>query len=216
MNRYVAFAVGAAIGAGVGYVVAHLMIERYRSLEGESNVDFGNEPDDAVVTVVRYSGKPPHPVEYTEFYKQGPAAEKPDLAALAKRYNEEVMADTEAALFEPEEVDLNEESTNNNQTGPFQIKMEEYVANPWKHRKTTLTYYTQDDVVAANGRTPVPNHEDLIGAETLSLFDDSGTLYICNPRLECLYVVNRVDGLFYKERDIQTKRRKPPKDEESS
>jgi hypothetical protein len=220
MNKYIAMGAGAVIGGGIGFVVAHILVERFMNkpeegTEEESNETFDGETGEEEMALVDDEEPASHrlllkkhspEIDYTMYAKIDP---KPDLAKLAAKYNrgvvdekpelQNVFAEMQKQKEKPVEVDPNE---------PHVITMEDYADNQLEYSYTALRYHGGDDMLCSERGLPLTDPEKLLG-DALNHFDGERIIYVMNPRLKALYEVEYTDDPFYHtERDIRTKTRR--------
>jgi len=105
-------------------------------------------------------------------------------------------------------VEENEHSTrrplmeNSDTTAPYIITVEEFLdaSNADARASITLTYYTEDDVLADDKDIPIDNIDETIGTENLAHFgEDSGDgniVYVRNDHLDVDFEVIRHQGNY--------------------
>lgn len=209
MNKWVAMGIGAAVGGGVGYVVGYLIAERMNRQEEEAEGvwEEGQPEEETAEDDKDEEPSSPTPqrkerdivtgprriVDYNKLYE-----EKPDLAALAARYNgvdnepAKVMVST---VVKPE-VKIDPDA-------PRILTEEEFDATEAQedYRYLVLTYYAGDDVLVAPNSVPIMEPEKVVGPDALTAFgsdpdQDADTVYVINSRIGGIYEINRIDDFF--------------------
>jgi hypothetical protein len=222
MNKYIAMGAGALIGGGIGYVIAHILVERFmtkpeeQAEQEESNNDFVS-PDESEEAALTDDEEPAShrimlrkhspEIDYTKYANIDP---KPDLIKLAAKYNKGVVEgdvpethnifeDARIEKENPKPVDPNE---------PHVVTVDEYLENPNNYTYTALLYHGPDDILCTEKGLPLREPEKLLG-DSLNKFEGMTVVYVANPRLKALYEVDYIDEPFLaKERDVRTKTRR--------
>lgn len=86
---------------------------------------------------------------------------------------------------------------------PYVISFEEFQANEESHDQSTLTYYSEDDVLTESNDTPIDNTDYVVGDDNLQRFGhgskDRNVVYIRNERMGSDFEVVRSGGSYKKE-----------------
>lgn len=122
---------------------------------------------------------------------------RPDLAALAKKYNEGVVEETEPAgtvtLIADDEViaTIPVPSVDDIQI----ISAEDFNNNADDFETVDLTYYA-DEIMVGEDDNIIPSPEDIIGNDALVSFGmlsgDPDIVYVRNPKTRALYEIVRM------------------------
>jgi hypothetical protein len=229
MNTLTKQIIGAIIGAAAGLFVAQVVVDYIEYvnepleepedwLDGDEE-DF--EPGEEKKVMFKHDknakiGKVKKVTKnYTQYFSQ---QGRPDLAALAAKYNgEELEVPTTTqdeiggiarpleegefeypnSIDEEEfEIDPNEPSDEN---GPIVITMEEYAEDD-EHVKVTIHYYDVDDIVADEYDNPIDRPEKILGDDALVSFgemsNDEDVVYVRNNDKNAMYEVVRLNKAF--------------------
>lgn len=217
MNKLIAMGIGGLIGAGIGYVIANIIVEQMMP-EEEVNSDLIENEDAAgtwhqeemQIEELHSDKEKRKKTDYSKIFIPTDA-NKPELSKLAAKYNGGIVDEED----EPAEVDEllpdPEDTTEPDPDLPYLIKGDAWLQNHWKFRQVELIYYSGDDILTTDTGAPLNDPEGILGPDALTSFGEMGTVYVCNEKLESVYSVRRLEENFYKERDVRTKRRKPVK-----
>lgn len=219
MNNNLKVLLGAMIGAGVGYFVGQVIVEIIVIKQAESVLcDGGMEEleeleeltdDDADEnfnilernqTKLKKNNEKLHTKKnYTQYFKN---QNRPDLAALAAKYNGEEPEplsgneekDKEMVLEEIAEFTMIEDEAE--KTDPSIISMSEFANAGDEYECLTLNYY-DDDVVTDENDEPISKPEQILGEEALVSFgelsDDEDVVYVRNEKKKAMYEVVRTN-----------------------
>ena len=209
MNRNVALLAGATVGGAVGYFVAAIVADYIdeKELRDQAPVavlgDDEEQPTDD--DEESSSGKPPmgkkkqkpkrEKTNYTNYFL---SVDRPDLAALAKKYNEgEAEPHQDAVVAQMIAVD---EADTFNQPTPSKdaisiISQDDFNNNADDFEVVELTYYA-DDIMVGEDDNIIPGPEDIIGNDALVSFGmlsgDPDIVYVRNPKARALYEIVRM------------------------
>lgn len=209
MNRNVMLLVGATVGGAVGYFVSAVVADYIEEKEIRDQAPVavlkGDEEQPTDDDEESSSGKPSmkkkkqktkrEKINYSNYFL---SIDRPDLAALARKYNEgeaephqdevvaQMIADDEAYTF--------------NRPKPSEdaitiISQDEFNNNPDGFEVVDLTYYA-DDIVVGEDDNIIIGPEDIIGEEALVSFGilsgDPDIVYVRNPKARALYEIVRM------------------------
>lgn len=217
MNKLFVIGTGSLIGAGLGFVIAHVLVERFMADEFEENSDIIDEEeleelkeDWKPLDVKDMKKKKNKPVDYTKKFVPSDT-DKGDLAKLAAKYNQGVMDDVTNDVDNDSLLVGNLSPAIVKTDQPYLIAHEDYLRNDFNFSANALTYYSKDDVLVTDKGVPLSDVDKIVGPDALTSFENDEPVYVCNEQLRALYMIECIDEQFYKERDIRTKRRKPVK-----
>lgn len=209
MNRNVALLAGATVGGAVGYFVAAVVADYIDEkeirdqapvavLEGdeEQPTDDDEESSSGKPSMGKKKQKPKR--EKTNYSNYFLSINRPDLAALAKKYNE---GDTEphqdavvAQMIAVDEADTFDQPKPSADAITI-ISQDEFNNNPDDFEVVELTYYA-DDIVIGEDDNVIIGPEDIIGEEALNSFGmlsgDPDIVYVRNPKARALYEIVRM------------------------
>lgn len=210
MNNNLKILLGALVGAGAGYFVGGVIVEIINIKQSpEYNEDYhdsdeypqyeeeDNEGEPEVMN--KNALKTKRVKNYTQYFKN---QNRPDLAALAAKYNGEEPEplsgdeekDKEMVLEEIAEFATIEDEAK--QTDPSIISMSEFANAGDEYECLTLNYY-DDDVVTDENDEPISRPEQILGEEALVSFgelsDDEDVVYVRNEKKKAMYEVVRTN-----------------------
>lgn len=242
MNLITKQILGALIGGAIGNFVSGVVIEIIRIKESPEATEPYEHSDeypegDSEIEVEKTllakrpekMKKPTEKKNYSQFFL---SENRPDLAALAAKYNGEEVALPEAnpnAVIIPDE-DLEEEFDDENETdeefieedeiesmtGPRVISLSEF-ANSDDYVAVKLNYY-DDEVVTDERNNPIARPERILGEEALVSFglmsEDEDVVYVRNPEKKAMYEVVRTNKNYAAPVERASRRRMSKKEEE--
>jgi len=230
MNTITKQLVGTLIGAFVGNFVSGVIIEIIRIKESpEATEPYEDSPeypegDDLDVEKTLTAKRPEKMKTQTpkkDYTKHFLAENRPDLAALAAKYNGEepgevVEGEIVVEAFEEEELeDPNTwvEEVETELKDPRIISLSEF-ANAEDVNIVKLNYY-DDDVLTDERDNPIERPERLLGDDALVSFgqlsDDEDVVYVRNSAKKAVYEVVRTNKNYSAPVD---RRRRPSKEED--
>lgn len=199
-------ALGLIVGAATGGFVAFRLA--YRKAESE----FIDEVEGQVYSAV---------AEMQEHYAAKEQAlenrEKPDLASVVEKLGyvakdgDTIDPEVQTVFKQDDPQDdpstdawnYEQEAASRGSVFPFVVHHDEFVLNEDDYEQVTLTYYSEDDVLADERDQILPDQNSVVGLENLQKFghgsEDPNVVYIRNPRLEVDYEVCRSEGSFARE-----------------
>ena len=221
MNTITKKLIGAAIGGAAGYFVASVIVEYIAIKENEAQEQLATYPfnnktlkKEEFEEMSEKSNR--KKIDYTHYFE---SQNRPDLAALASKYNNDEVLNIDSEEDWPEEV-LTEENVIDDVPQPIRlISMMEY-ANDDEYEHFTLAYY-DDDVVTDGEDKPIENIEKLIGDEALVSFGyetdgDEDTVYVINDNLKTMYEVVRANKNYAVTKVRQARKKALSKKEEKN
>lgn len=211
MNRNVALLIGATVGAGAGYFVAAVVADYIEEKEIRDQAPVVVEEDEEQPTDDDEESSPGKPtmgkknkpkrekVNYTNYFT---SIDRPDLAALAKRYNEGVTEPHQDAVV-AQMIAIDEADTFD-QPKPSAdaitiISQDDFNNNPDDFEVVDLTYYA-DEIMVGEDDNIIPGPEDIIGNDALVSFGmlsgDPDIVYVRNPKTRALYEIVRMSAKY--------------------
>lgn len=213
MNRNLALFAGATVGGAVGYFVSAVVSDYIEEKEIRDLAPVGvleddeEQPTDEDEDEDTSSGKPPmkkkkqkvkrEKTNYTNYFL---SVDRPDLAALAKKYNEGTpegesnqngLVATMIAVDEFEDLPKGKPSLDDITI----ISQDDFNNNPDEFEIVELSYYA-DEIVVGEDDNIIPGPEDIIGNDALVSFGvlsgDPDIVYVRNPKTRALYEVVRM------------------------
>jgi hypothetical protein len=208
MNRNVALLVGATVGAGAGYFVAAVIADYIEEKEirdqapvvvdeeEEQPTDDDEESSPGKPTMGKKKNKTKRErIDYTKHFL---SINRPDLAALAKKYNE---GDTEphqdavvAQMIAVDEADTFDQPKPSADAITI-ISQDDFNNNPDDFEVVDLTYFA-DEIMVGEDDNVIPGPEDIIGNDALVSFGmlsgDPDIVYVRNPKTRALYEIVRM------------------------
>lgn len=195
--------------------------EGFEEATGESVEEYKDEIE-AKREMAKKNRNKPNIVDYTKFYNHD--QEKPTIeSSLAEMEHpkdsdeDELYAeDNLEAVSEEEEFSepdseaddheeenyiagerMNKEDEENSSRDPLVISEDIFYAEDNRFSQESLFYYTENDTLVDENDTVVENRELIVG-NWLSdpIWDDSGVMYVRNPRLQIDYEITKVDAAF--------------------
>lgn len=210
MNRNVALLVGATVGGAAGYFVAAVVADyiEEKEIRDQAPVDVLEEDDEQPTDDDEESSpgnqtmskkkKKKQPRERIDYTKHFLSINRPDLAALAKKYNEgeaephqdgivaQMIAVDEAETFEQPKPSADAITI---------ISQDYFNNNPDDFEVVDLTYYA-DEIMIGEEDNIIPGPEDIVGNDTLVSFGqlsgDPDIVYVRNPKTRALYEIVRM------------------------
>lgn len=213
MNRNLALLAGATGGAVVGYFVSAVVADYIEEKEirdqapvgvleddDEQPTDEDEDEDSSSGKATVRKKKPKQKREKVNYANYFLSVQRPDLAALAKKYNEgedveEPHQDGVVAQMitvdEAETFDQPKPSAD----GITIISQDDFNNNPDEFEIVELSYYA-DEIVVGEDDNIIPGPEDIIGTDALVSFGmlsgDPDIVYVRNPKTRALYEVVRM------------------------
>jgi hypothetical protein len=210
MNRNVTLLVGATVGGAVGYFVSAVVADYIEEKEirdqapvvveeDEQPTDDDEEssPGNSIMSKKKNKTKKEHEkVNYTAYFN---SINRPDLAALARKYNEGEHEEPHNDGVVAQLIAVNETETFNQDKPPVDgimiIDHEQFNNNADDFEVVNLTYYA-DDIMIGEDDNIIYGPEDIIGSDALSSFGmlsgDPDIVYVRNPKARALYEIVRV------------------------
>jgi len=216
MNTLTKQLIGIVIGGITGYFIGDVVVEYIRAKEylesrkGETNKDLLEEEIEEEITMERIpmkkKGSGQSPKNYVEFYSN---AGRPDLAALASKYNgdnkespenevddsiREFINLTDKAIedMEGEEDEFKPIEENKD---PSIISVDEFL-NDDEYAKVKLFYF-EDDVLTTEQNKVIQRPEKFLGDDALISFGqlsgDETKVYIRNSFKKAMYEIVRLN-----------------------
>jgi len=211
MNNNIKLAIGTVIGAGIGWFVGEVVVEVIALRELDSAIS-------AVMNPVETHDEETYPVELKETKKMSKnnktdyakyfGSDRPDLAALAAKYNGGVVA---PEVQESAADDILEELVEYEYSESIEDRIEEEdeditiisdgeFDNSEGVTKVELFYYDDDILTDSISGTPIKRPEELIGDDALVSFGelsgDEEIVYVRNVTKRALYKVVRMNKDF--------------------
>jgi len=214
--------IGALLGAGLGYLVADWYIETYIPYEEDFDLNTGviderfnleninKKQAELKEKKERKVGKETVVRNYTEFFK---SQDRPDLAALAAKYNNDTEVNSlddlsqeeredeielgEMGLLGPsEDEDETEELELSDGKDPGVISVQVYAELNEDFTHETLNYYL-DDVLTDENDIPINRPEKFLGEDALVSFgkmsNDEDVVYVRNSEKKAMYEIVRLE-----------------------
>lgn len=214
MNRNVMLLVGAAVGGSVGYFVSAIVADYIEEKEIRDHAPMVVEEEDEQPTdddEESSSGKTimskkksklkvkREKVNYTSYFN---SINRPDLAALAQKYNDGVL-EPQQDQVDAQMIAVDESETFNQDKpsvdGIMIISQEEFDNNTDEFEVVELTYYS-DDIIVGEDDNVIHEPEDIIGSDALSSFGmssgDPDIVYVRNPKTRALYEIVRMSAKY--------------------
>lgn len=181
--------------------------EGFEEATGESVEDYKDEIE-AKREMAKKNHNKPSIVDYTKFYNHD--QEKPTVeSSLAEMEHpkdsdeDEMYAEDDSEADDHEEENyiagerMNKEDEDNSSRDPLVISEDIFYAEDNRFSQESLFYYTENDTLVDEHDTVVENRELIVG-NWLSdpIWDDSGVMYVRNPRLQIDYEITKVDAAF--------------------
>lgn len=211
MNRNIALLVGATAGGAAGYFVAAVIADYIEEKEirdqapvvvdeeEEQPTDDDEEESSSGKTTMskKTKNKPKREkVNYTTYFN---SIDRPDLAALARKYNEgedktdridrvsaTLVAFAESTIFEDSKPSVDAITI---------ISQDDFNNNPDDFEVVDLTYYA-DEIMIGEDDNIIPGPEDIVGDDALVSFGmlsgDPDIVYVRNPKTRALYEIVRM------------------------
>lgn len=212
MNRPITFVIGAAVGASVGYFVSSVVADyidekELRDLapvvitdedDEEPSNDDDEESSQGNIAMKKKRDKKPKReqlINYTSYFN---ALDRPDLAALARKYNEGIVDDPTVGtdLINDEFLETKVLETTRSITI---ISQEEFNNNPDGYEIVELSYYA-DEIIVGEDDNIIPGPEDIIGEDALVSFGlmsgDPDIVYVRNTNTRALYEIVRMSAKY--------------------
>lgn len=233
MNKFGAATIGALIGGGIGYLVGDYIAVNYMSKDDDLYLEELDELVGDVTKDYEILSRNQKKLEtnhkkiervnkkvkdYTQHFI---SQDRPELAALAAKYNEGIVVNTPARegeeieglrdqvddeedlWLENESTDIDPDELNAAYIGisekdPAIISVSEY-ANDDEYKHITLNYY-DDDVVTDEDDKPINRPETFLGDDALVSFgvlsQDEDVVYVRNHEKKAMYEVVRLNKSY--------------------
>lgn len=209
---------GLLVGGGTGYILARNRLEKkYRDLANEEIASVKDtyrrrykeepysDPTSTVATLI------PHKVEPEEAEAEKISEEEgytgkiiyPKMftaveGEIPPRKPRVVKTEVEVEVVLDENPEMPEPDPNN----PYLITVDEFMDDYMGYDKITLEYYEEDDTLADERETIVPDIEGTVGQANLLRFGhgsrDRNVVYVRNQRLRADFEICRDEGSFAK------------------
>lgn len=207
MDKKVTLIIGAVIGSGAGWFVGSVVADYIDEKElrdqippdlneDEEQTDDDDEESSGAKNKMpkKRQQKKKEKVNYSQYFN---SIDRPDLAALAKKYNEGIdenaepagsvslIADDEVIATIPTPVD----------TGISIISSDQFNNNEDDFEVVELSYYA-DEIMVGEDDNIIPDPEDIIGDDALVSFGmlsgDPDIVYVRNSKVRALYEIVRM------------------------
>lgn len=171
----IGFAAGVAIG---GYAVGRMCVKRYKELIKELEEKNEELAEEIEKTAKKAVSEPLKPI----------VEAKSDQSDILSNYKTENDEDEDDEYFDPDDIYL--------------IDVEEFKKECTTREDETITWYTQDNVLANAYDMPIHDEEKVIGVEAMDELanhsDEKDFLYVCNDYDHKVYeiVVERNIGFY--------------------
>lgn len=217
--------IGAVVGGFVGFVVGDIIAnkiapdwiddpadgseqDRIESEDGVNDYPPRDKERFIVKSPRRNKDRVIAPVRNYGIYSGLPVP--PDLAVLAAKYRGEELPVEESKLIEEIEYEAIEEEALHGVNDPAIISFEEYLNSEMGFSKTTVHYYSEDDVLTDDQDNPVANPEKFLGPDALVSFgelsEDEDVVYIRNTEKKSEYEVVRLNKAYGPTEDAPVRR----------
>lgn len=207
MNNITKIAIGAVIGAGVGWFIGAVIAEYINMIEEEKNnpyridesvADADEEPEESQRPLEMSKRSKRMRVNDVDYTRHFTVEEKDDLKKLAAKYNQGILPEVDEPV-DGEETWVDEDADTAD-SGPIRIiNVADYASSDSGYEQITLLYF-DDDVVTDEKRKIFNDPETLIGEEALISFgvlsDKEDTVYIRNDDRKKEFEVIRMDEPF--------------------
>lgn len=216
MNTPISYAIGAAVGGAAGYFIGsvvadyidekemreHAPISTVETTE-EEEAEHGDEDEPSSRDkMTKKRQKQREKQNYTNYFK---SIDRPDLAALANKYNNgetEEVASTIELISEDETIGIITPDAN----AITIISQDDFSDNQDDYEVVELSYYA-DDIVIGEDDNIIPDPEDIVGDALLSfgmLSGDPDIVYVRNPKTRALYEIVRMSVKYAIDADAET------------
>lgn len=210
MNTTTKTAIGALLGAGIGWFVGSVIVEYihmkeeefYRDAEYDESEEMPEgdeadkmEKDQRPVEMSKKSKKvKAKTVDYTKLYVVDEGKE--DLKKLVQKYNHGIISEDETVGATEGEAWVDEDAETAEPEEPIQIiSLADYANSDTGYEQHELNYFS-DDVVTDENLVPIANPEQLIGEEALVSFgvlsENEDVVYIRNETIKAEYEITRL------------------------
>jgi hypothetical protein len=216
MNTPISYAIGAAVGGAAGYFVGsvvadyidekemreHAPISTVQTTEEEEAEPGDEDEPSSRDKMTKKRQKQREKQNYTQYFM---SAGRPDLAALAKKYNEgetEEVAGSIELISEDETIGVITPDAN----AITIISQDDFSDNQDDYEVVELSYYA-DDIVIGEDDNIIPDPEDIVGDALLSfgmLSGDPDIVYVRNPKTRALYEIVRMSVKYAIDSDAET------------
>lgn len=219
MNYRINIAIAAVVGGGVGWFVGAVIADyidekELRDRAPENRIDDNEETvsaddEDESSTGDKTMSKKikPSKKEKTNYSQYFNGIGRPDLAALAQKYNDGVLETEPLNIEMIDDTDVPEILPNVTSTGITIISAEEFNNNDDDYEVVELSYFA-DEIVVGEDDNVIPDPEDIIGDEALVSFglrsEDPDIVYIRNTNTRALYEIVRMSSKYAIDADAET------------
>lgn len=213
MNRNMMLLISTAVGGTVGYFVSAVIADYLDEKEIRDQAPLITNEDEELSTddedeeesssgkttmskSKKYKGKS-NKTDYTSYFN---SINRPDLAALAQKYNEGKTGNEPhqdgivASMIAFDEFE-NSEKFKSPLDDITVISQEQFNNNVDEFEVVDLTYYA-DGIMVGEDDNIISGPEDIIGTDALSSFgmssDDPDIVYVRNPKTRALYEIVRM------------------------
>lgn len=216
--KYILFAaISATIGGAIGWFAAREWYYKDFDVEvAKIRDEYERREDEKVISdlAIRNDGIDAAVYAYDALREHYGASEKPDLSALAQKYDDKDLNRFVAERTAPEEddgEDLDEDFDDEFEglepdeylevaDSPVIISMKEYTDTKTAYDKNTLIYYVEDDVLADAADEVVTNRDELIGPDALHVFGydpiNPDTVFVRNDKIGCDYEIIKQEASY--------------------
>lgn len=232
MNKTLAIAIGAGVGASIGWFVGSVIVEIIKIKENpfydEEYHDTEEFPQDGEDMNMGIDDEDKEPMSkkdlrskrvknYTQYFQ---SQDRPDLAALAAKYNNEEVDETieDEVEFSSDEDEFEMPEDGLEEDKDIQIiSMSEFANDDSEEFQYQTLKFFNDDVVTDEYNNPIDRPEQIIGDEALVSFgldaNDPDSVYVRNKPKKVLYEIVRTNTNYtadpHTHRLQQKKRMKP-------
>lgn len=218
MNTPISYAIGAAVGGAAGYFVGSVVADYIDEKEmrehapistvetTEEEQEPGDEDDHSSESKMKKKRKAQREKQnYTQYFM---STGRPDLAALAEKYNNGIVDDinnpTQVTLITDDEViSVITPDTN----AITIISSYDFNDNQDDYEVVELSYYA-DEIMIGEDDNIIPDPEDIIGDDALVSFGmssgDPDIVYVRNPKTRALYEIVRMSVKYAIDSEAET------------
>lgn len=204
MNNSVSYAIGAAVGGSVGYFISAVvadyideknMRDNAPSTISEDEDESTLEEDEESSRESRMKKKPKQKREKKDYTTHFVSVGRPDLAALARKYNDGVIEDETPGVVT---LIADNEVIENIAPDPNAITIisnDDFTDNSDEYEVVELSYYA-DEIMIGEDENIIRDPEDIVGDDALVSFGmlsgDPDIVYVRNPKTRALYEIVRM------------------------
>lgn len=219
MNYRINIAIAAVVGGGVGWFVGAVIADyidekelrdrapenRIDDEEETTSVDDEEESSTGDKSMSK-KNKPPkkEKINYTQYFN---GINRPDLAALAQKYNDGVLETEPLDIKMIDDDAIPDVVPTVSSNGITIISAEEFNTNDDDFEVVELSYFA-DEIVVGEDDNVIPDPEDIIGDEALVSFgmrsEDPDIVYIRNTKTRALYEIVRMSSKYAIDADADT------------